>query len=114
MPQIALESNLAPKEITLNLRLDATLKSEFIAAAEVEAKPAAAVLRRLMREYVAETHRRTFLAEAERQSKLISGSEAARAAETDAMRWVENVRAPMPAEPDDEWFVMPPLGEGTL
>jgi hypothetical protein len=108
MPQTTSESTSAPKEITLNLRLDPALKSEFIAASEAEAKPAAAVLRRLMREYVAEARRRTFLAEAERQSRLISSSEAAAAEEGEVMRWIENVRVPMPVEPDDEWFVTPP------
>jgi hypothetical protein len=83
MPQTTLTSTSAPKEVTLKLRLDATLKSEFVAATE-----------------------------AEHQTRLISASKTARAEEADAMRWVENVSTPMPVESDDEWFVTPPRSEG--
>ena len=40
------------KEDTLNLRVDPALKAEFMDAAETENKPAAEVLRNLMRAYV--------------------------------------------------------------
>jgi hypothetical protein len=92
-----------PKEITLNLRVDEALKAEFMAAVLAEAKPASQVLRRLMREYVQQAKRDAFLAEARRQSLLLSNSSAAREEDAEVMRWVENVRSPLPVEPDD-WF----------
>ena len=38
-----------PRETTLNLRIDATLKAEFMAQMEAEDRPASEVLRSLMR-----------------------------------------------------------------
>ena len=70
MPQAVAQ----PKESTLNLRIDAALKSEFTAAVEAEDRPAAEVLRMLMRRYIEEAHRRRFAAEARRQSQLIAQS----------------------------------------
>jgi len=79
-----------PKESTLNLRVDATLKREFTAEVEAEDRPAAEVLRALMRSYVEEARKRRFAAEARRQSQLIATSED----EAEVMRWIEGVSAP--------------------
>jgi hypothetical protein len=57
-----------PKETTFNLRVDQALKAAFAAAAEAEDKPAAQVLRDLMRAYVRQRERRDFEAAARRQS----------------------------------------------
>ncbi len=57
-----------PKETSFNLRIDPALKSAFTAAAEEEDKPAAQVVRDLMRDYVKQRERRAFQAEARRQS----------------------------------------------
>jgi antitoxin component of RelBE/YafQ-DinJ toxin-antitoxin module len=85
VPQIAARS----KESTLNLRIDAVLKAEFTAAVEAEERPAAEVLRMLMRNYVEEARRRRFAAEARRQSQLIAASED----EAEVMRWIQDVSA---------------------
>ncbi len=75
------------KEATLNLRLDAELKAEFSSAAEAEDRPAAQVLRSLMRRYVEGERQRRFAAEARRQSQLIAASED----EAEVMRWIQDV-----------------------
>ncbi len=75
------------KESTLNLRLDADLKEQFAAAAEAEDRPAAEVIRALMRSYVEDARRRQFAAEARRQSRLIATSED----EVEVMRWIQDV-----------------------
>jgi antitoxin component of RelBE/YafQ-DinJ toxin-antitoxin module len=77
------------KESTLNLRIDAALKAEFTAAIESEDRPAAEVLRGLMRRYVEEARQRRFAAEARRQSQLIAASED----EAEVMRWIQDVSA---------------------
>jgi hypothetical protein len=77
------------KEATLNLRIDPVLKAEFTSAVEAEDRPAAEVLRGLMRNYVEESRRRRFAAEARRQSQLIAASED----EAEVMRWIEDVSA---------------------
>jgi predicted AAA+ superfamily ATPase len=97
----------APKEITLNLRLDSTLKAEFMAVAGTEDKPAAEVLRNLIREYVQKARRKAFLTEAARQSNLIANCSSGRPEEIESMRWVENVSYPLPEESGDEWFNLP-------
>ena len=79
------------KESTLNLRIDAALKQEFVAEVEAEDRPAAEVLRALMRGYVEEARKRRFAAEARRQSQLISASED----EAEVMRWIQDVSAPL-------------------
>jgi uncharacterized iron-regulated membrane protein len=79
-----------PRETTLNLRIDAALKQEFVAQAEAEARPAAEVLRALMRGYVEEARKRRFAAEARRQSQQIAASED----EAEVMRWIQDVSAP--------------------
>jgi hypothetical protein len=79
-----------PSATTLNLRLDAGLKKDFTAAAEAESRPGAAVLRGLMRRYVAEARRRRIAIEARRQSRLLAGSED----EAEVMRWIQDVSAP--------------------
>lgn len=79
-----------PRETTLNLRLDAALKAEFVAQVEAEDRPAAEVLRELMRSYVEEARKRRFAAEARRQSQLIAASED----EAEVMRWIQDVSAP--------------------
>ncbi|MGH9606486.1 MAG: antitoxin MazE-like protein [Terracidiphilus sp.] len=76
-------------ETTLNLRLDSSLKAEFVAAAEAEDRPSSAVLRHLIRHYVEEARRRRFAAEARRQSQLIAASED----EAEVMRWIQDVSA---------------------
>jgi hypothetical protein len=78
------------RESTLNLRLDAALKQEFVAVVEAEDRPAAEVLRALMRGYVEEARKRRFAAEARRQSQLIAASED----EAEVMRWIQDVSAP--------------------
>ena len=77
------------QESTLNLRLDGALKAEFAAAVEAEQRPAAEVLRGLMRGYVEQARKRRFAAEARRQSELIAASED----ETEVMRWIQDVSA---------------------
>jgi hypothetical protein len=77
------------KESTLNLRVDVALKTEFTAAVEAEDRPAAEVIRALMRRYVEEARRRRFAAEARRQSQLIAASED----EAEVMRWIQDVSA---------------------
>jgi antitoxin component of RelBE/YafQ-DinJ toxin-antitoxin module len=77
------------KESTLNLRIDSALKAEFTAAVEDENRPAAEVLRGLMRRYVEEARRRRFAAEARRQSLLIAASKD----EAEVMRWIQDVSA---------------------
>jgi hypothetical protein len=100
-------TTLAPKEITFNLRLDQALKTEFVAATGAEDKPAAEVLRSLMREYVRQAQQRAFLAEAERQAKLISNSASGQGDDAEALLWVENVSAPLPPETEGDWFRLP-------
>lgn len=75
------------KEATLNLRVDAELKAEFVAVVEAEERPAAEVLRALMRGYVEEARRRRFAAEARRQSQLVAASKD----EAEVMRWIQDV-----------------------
>jgi len=77
------------RETTLNLRLDAALKADFMAAAEAENQPAAEVLRSLMRGYVEEQRKRRFAAEARRQSQLIAGFRD----EAEVMRWIRGASA---------------------
>jgi hypothetical protein len=79
-----------PRETTLNLRIDAALKEEFMAQMEAENRPAAEVLRSLMRGYVEEVRQHRFAAEARRQSQLIAASED----EAEVMRWIQDVSAP--------------------
>jgi hypothetical protein len=57
-----------PKETSFNLRIDPVLKAAFTAATDAEDKPAAQVVRDFMRAYVRQRQRRTFEAEARRQS----------------------------------------------
>jgi hypothetical protein len=78
-----------PRESTLNLRIDTALKTEFTAIVEAEDRPAAEVLRALMRDYVEQAKRRRFAAEARRQSQLIAASED----EAAVMRWIQDVSA---------------------
>jgi antitoxin component of RelBE/YafQ-DinJ toxin-antitoxin module len=75
--------------LTLNLRIDADLKAEFVAAVEAEERPASEVLRSLMRDYVEEARKRRFAAEARRQSQMIAASKD----EAEVMRWIQDVSA---------------------
>ena len=77
------------RESTLNLRIDTALKEEFTAIVEAEDRPAAEVLRTLMRSYVDEANRRRFAAEARRQSQMIAASKD----EAEVMRWIQDVSA---------------------
>jgi len=77
------------RETTLNLRIDAALKAEFVATVEAEQRPASEVVRALMHEYVQEARKRRFNAEARRQSQLIAASED----EAEVMRWIQDVSA---------------------
>lgn len=61
-----------PKAETFNFRIDPGLKAAFTAATEADARPAADVLRDLMRLYVKRRERRAFEVEARRQSALIA------------------------------------------
>lgn len=85
-----------PKAETFNFRIDPALKTAFTQATEAEDKPAAQVLREFMRAYV---ERRTFEAEAQRQSRLIAergrdpGSDEARSLrELDALLEADDFR----------------------
>jgi hypothetical protein len=77
------------RETTFNLRIDAALKAEFAAAVETENRPAAEVIRSMMREYVEQARRRRFSAEARRQSQMIAASKD----EAEVMRWIQDVSA---------------------
>lgn len=77
------------RESTFNLRIDGELKAEFAAAVEAENRPAAEVIRSLMRDYVEEARKRRFAAEARRQSQLIASS----GDEAEVMRWIQDVSA---------------------
>lgn len=79
-----------PRESTLNLRIDAALKQAFVAEVEAEDRPAAEVLRTLMRGYVEAARKRRFAAEARRQSQLIAASKD----EAEVMRWIQDVSDP--------------------
>ena len=85
-----LQTIAIPTESTLNLRINAALKQEFMAEVEAEARPASEVLRELMRGYVEEARQRRFASEARRQSQLIAASED----EAEVMRWIQDVSAP--------------------
>ena len=87
MPNAAAHS----KESTLNLRIDTALKEEFMDEMKAEDRPAAEVLRALMRGYIEEARKRRFAAEARRQSQLIAASED----EAEVMRWIQDVSAPL-------------------
>ena len=65
-------ANQHGKEATFNFRLDPALKAAFTAAAEAGHEPAAEILRRFMRSYVAQKRRRAFETEAHRQSLSIA------------------------------------------
>jgi hypothetical protein len=78
-----------PRETTFNLRIDATLKADFAEAVEAENRPAAEVLRSMMRDYVLEAKRRRFAAEARRQSQMIADAKD----EAEVMRWIQDVSA---------------------
>lgn len=80
-------SSSQPKDILLNVRIDPELKSEFARAASAQHRTVAEVLRELMRAYVEGMRRRSFQAEARRQSKLIANSPD----EAEVMRWIEDV-----------------------
>ncbi len=56
------------KEDHFNFRLDPALKVAFTRATEADAKPAAQVIRDLMRGYVQQREQQIFTAEARRQS----------------------------------------------
>jgi len=76
-----------PRETTLNLRIDAALKQEFVSEVKAEDRPVSEVLRALMRGYVEAARKRRFAAEARRQSQLIADSED----EAEVMRWIQDV-----------------------
>lgn len=82
-------------EATMNLRLDAELKSDFLALAEKESRPASEILRELMRQHIRESRYRQYCEEAERESKIVAESED----EAEVMRWIENVSALNDLEP---------------
>ena len=82
-------STARSSEATFNLRVDAALKAEFAAVVDAEDRPAAEVIRTLMRRYIEEARRRRFAAEARRQSQLVAASEF----EAEVMRWIQDVSA---------------------
>jgi antitoxin component of RelBE/YafQ-DinJ toxin-antitoxin module len=90
------QATIFPRETTLNLRVDAALKAEFVAQVEAEDRPVSEVLRALMRGYVEEARQRRFAAEARRQSQLIAASED----EAEVMRWIQDVTAPEAGFPE--------------
>ena len=75
------------KAETLNLRIDPSLKAEFLAISETENKPVAEILRELMRAYVEHTKSKKFADEARRQSQLLASS----SEETEVFRWMQDV-----------------------
>ena len=77
----------SPKADTLNLRIDPSLKAEFLALSETENKPVAEILRELMRAYVEHTKSKKFATEARRQSQLLASS----SEETEVFRWMQDV-----------------------
>jgi len=88
MPQ----TSTRPKVESFNFRVDPELKAAFTAAVAEEDKPAGQVLRDFMRGYVARRRERTALAEARRQSRLITERAADPASdEAEVMRWIEDV-----------------------
>lgn len=62
------------KADTLNLRIGAKLKAEFVNAAEAEHRHVSEVLRELMSAYVQRQKRMEFEADARRQSKVIASA----------------------------------------
>jgi len=81
-----------PKVESFNFRVDPALKAAFTAAVAEEDKPAGQVLRDFMRGYVERRRERTVLAEARRQSRLITEHAADPASdEAEVMRWIEDV-----------------------
>jgi len=91
-----------PKETSFNLRIDHALKVAFTAATEAEDKPAAQVVRDFMRAYVRQQERRTFEAEARRQSLLIA--ERARDPESDEAAVMRELEALLDQDSfADEW-----------
>ena len=70
-----------PKTDSVNFRVSAELKAAFTAAAAMDDRPAAQVLRDFMRIYVARRDRRAFSAEAHRQS--VAAAAAAAVPESD-------------------------------
>ena len=78
-----------PKETSFNLRIDPALKAAFTAATGAEDKPAAQVVRDFMRAYVKQRNRRTFEAEARRQSlALAATARDPNSAEAEELRWL--------------------------
>jgi hypothetical protein len=82
-----------PKETSFNLRINPELKAAFAAAAEEEDKPAAQVVRDLMRDYVKQRERRIFAAEARRQS--LEAAKAAQDPSTDEWQVMREIEAEM-------------------
>ena len=72
---------------TLNLRIDPTLKAEFMAVSEAQNKPIAEILRKFMRAYVDHAKRNKFAAEARQQSRLLAKS----SDEAEVFRWIQDV-----------------------
>ncbi len=58
-----------PKETSFNMRIDPALKAAFTKATEAGDKPAAQIVRDLMRAYVRQSERRAFEIDARRQSR---------------------------------------------
>jgi len=80
-----------PKDSSFNLRIDPALKAAFTAATEAEDKPAAQVVRDLMRAYVKQRARRAFAAEARRQS--LEAAERARDPDSDEYAVTREIEA---------------------
>ncbi len=95
-------SSQHPKETSFNLRIDPALKAAFTAATEAEDKPAAQVVRDFMRAYVKQRERRTFEAEARRQSLAIA--ERARNPNSDEYAVMREIEAELDQDDFvDEW-----------
>jgi hypothetical protein len=86
------------KEASFNLRIDPALKAAFTAAALAQDKPAAQLVRDLMRAYVKQRERRVFEAKARRQSDLLA--EAGAEPESDDYIIISEIEA----ELEDEGF----------
>ncbi len=85
-------STQRPKESSFYLRIDPALKAAFTRATAAEDKPAAQVMRDLMRAYVKQRERRAFEAEARRQSRgIATAAKDAGSDEAAVMRWIEDV-----------------------
>ena len=87
------------KETSFNLRVDPALKAAFTAAAEAEDKPAAQVVRDLMRAYVKQREREAFREQARRDS--LAAAQAAKDPNSDEAQIMRELDANLAYWPED-------------